>query len=275
MSTETQFCYTTLRYEHDIRTEEFLNVGILLWAKAGRPVFRYTENRTRLQNVFPGVDASEVIDALRELGRSLNEARRTAGADNLMEIAHTALPEDASSLKWSAISFGKTSDPVGASETIFREMVERYEKVKKKKVRTDDDLWTEFEVLLQGFKVVHHFHRTSVSSPLKSYRFDHAWRNECPHIIAPISLDAETREGVVSKATHWTGQVIDLARSSEEFTIDMILGRPSAIGFAEAYENAVDFLEGNASDSRMKVIREQDQTALAAKVASEITSHLL
>jgi hypothetical protein len=45
MKTEIEYMYALLRYEHDIRTEEFLNVGVLFWAPEQRKLrFKYTES---------------------------------------------------------------------------------------------------------------------------------------------------------------------------------------------------------------------------------------
>jgi hypothetical protein len=62
MKTEREYRYAVLRYEHDIRIEEFLNLGLLFWVLDDKKLkFKYTENKSRLSGAFPDSNPSEIL----------------------------------------------------------------------------------------------------------------------------------------------------------------------------------------------------------------------
>jgi hypothetical protein len=67
---------------------------------------------------------------------------------------------------------------------------------------------------------------------MRKYEFEHSWKNNPRHIIAPISLDAEKPEFIADKATEWMGRILDLNRSDDEFTLALVLGRPQRNEFS-------------------------------------------
>jgi hypothetical protein len=111
--------------------------------------------------------------------------------DDLLKIAHSVLPKDDSSLQWSCPSAGVTDSVDSTLEEIYHGLVTRYEHRRNKAIRSNTDVWKDFERRLRSHHVLHLIRKTSVRSPMRKYEFDYAWRNHQPHIIAPVSLDAE------------------------------------------------------------------------------------
>jgi hypothetical protein len=276
MKPEFAYRYTVLRYEHDVRTQEFLNVGLLFWVpKKSRLIFRHTDKKTRLAAAFPGVEGEELIDSLRALASRLAQLEPSQmEATDIFAFARRALPLDDSSLKWSAASGGLAENPETAFERVFNGLVSKYEKRRERHVRTNGDLWRCFAEQLRPYDVLRHFHQAVVNTPMRRYEFDYAWRNHCPHIVAPVSLDGETRDAVADKATRWAGQIMDLGRSREEFRLNVVLGEPSKGDFHEAYESAVELLSRDPSTNRIRVVQESEISNFADQIATEIKSHL-
>jgi hypothetical protein len=276
MKPEFAYRYTVLRYEHDVRTQEFLNVGLLFWIpNKYRLVFRHTDKKSRLTAAFPDAEADELIDSLRQLANRITDIEPSQmKSDDLLAFAHLALPSDDGSLKWSAPSAGCTDNPQAALGDVFDRLVARYERRRERRVRTNNDLWHVFANHLRPYDVLQHFHQAVIKTPMRRYEFDHSWQNHCPHIVAPVSLDGGTKEAVADKATQWAGQIMDLDRSREDFKLNLVLGEPAQSAFHLAYESAVELLARDASSDRIRVVQETEMPLFAEELAEEMRTHL-
>ena len=270
MKTELSYRYTVLRYEHDVRTEEFLNVGVLFWVpEKSKLDFLFADRAKRLTAAFPGVEADQLARSLKEL-KSKVQSLEPASSDDVLSIAHRVLPSDDSSFKWSTTRAGHAENPQAALERAFHCMVTRYEQKREKHVISDKDLWHEVKERLRPHNVLHLFHPATIKSPIREYHFDHSWRNGRPHILVPVSLDAETRESVADKTTKWVGQIMDLSRSRDDFRLNLVLGEPAAAALHAEYRSAIELLESGRDDSRMRIIPHAEVSRFAKSLAEEI-----
>jgi hypothetical protein len=276
MKTEREYRYVLLRYEHDVRTEEFLNLGVLFWVPSNKELkFRYTENKSRLSAVFPDSNPSEVLQCVKELTARSERLEVNACPDaELLTIAHSILPKDDSSLRWSRPSAGVTDSIESTLEEVYHDLVTRYEHKRTRAVRSNTNVWKDFEFRLKPHHVLHLISQTVVRSPMRKYEFDHSWRNHRRHIIAPVSLDAEKPEGIADKATEWTGRILDLNRSTDEFTLALLLGKPQKREFLSEYQSAVELLKNKTKSDRMKVISAAEVDAFASRTLEEMKAHI-
>jgi|SRR5271166_3109495 len=277
MKTEREYRYVLLRYEHDIRTEEFLNLGLLFWVPSDKKLkFRYTQNKSRLSAAFPDSNPSEILQCLKEIARRSEqlEGLNESPTDDLLKIAHSILPKDDSSLRWSRPSAGVTDSIDSTLEEVYLGLVTRYEHRRTREVRSNIDVWKDFELRLRPHHVLHLISQTCVRSPMRKYEFDHSWRNHQRHIIAPVSLDAEKAEGIADKATEWTGRMLDLNRSTDEFTLALLLGEPQKKDLLSEYQSAVELLKNQTKPDRMKVVSAADVETFASKTLEDMKAHI-
>ena len=83
------FGFLIVRYVPDLVREEFVNIGVLIWARADTqpPVIRFTQDWTRLRNLANDVD-TDMLQALEEdLSRALADA---PGVDSLINLIQEA-----------------------------------------------------------------------------------------------------------------------------------------------------------------------------------------
>jgi hypothetical protein len=115
------YTYTILRYIHDMRNGEFINVGVVAYMPASsgsleshkaRLVFRIDEHHDRALCVFPDLHIEAYRLAIQSVTRTLDDqARRievgiTPDYHNVMAIAYRAHPADDSGLRWSPVASG-------------------------------------------------------------------------------------------------------------------------------------------------------------------------
>ena len=142
MTGQRSYTYTTLRYVHDVRTGEFLNVGVVLHAASlGQLAFRTRKTFGRARRMFPDLDSDAFQTAMRAVDRALAaQALRLADDGDAVSIARRALPADDSTLQWSALGSGVSDDLTKALDRLYARMVTRYDTHSTPR-KTDDDVW--------------------------------------------------------------------------------------------------------------------------------------
>jgi hypothetical protein len=84
----------------------------------------------------------------------------------------------------------------------------------------------------------------------------------------------KTRETVADKTTPLVGQMMDLARSKENFMLHVVLGKPTAKNLQAEYASAIELLAHGADKARMQLIEQEEVPSFANRVAAEIKAHL-
>lgn len=137
MTSHIAYNYAILRYIHDITTGEFINIGVVLYAPEVKFIDAICNNTcNRVAKIFPDVNASHlksIIDHIqiqfKRYGEKFQQSitQQLAEFESLSYIMHHILPVDDSSLQWSPIGVGLTSDPKVTLGDLFERMVMRYD----------------------------------------------------------------------------------------------------------------------------------------------------
>src|SRR5258706_6997142 len=143
MRNKLPYTYTILRYVHDVMTGEFVNVGVVMHASSQRRVLAKTRTTIgRIRGVFPDLDRNAFTSAMQAVQRSLGTIAKddALSEGDATAFAHQAVPRDDSSLQWSPLGSGLTSDLDGTFERLYERFVARYDSLSRHR-RTDDDIW--------------------------------------------------------------------------------------------------------------------------------------
>lgn len=145
--TNIPYTYVALRYVHDIGTEEFVNVGVVMHAPEARfakAEFRHTY--ARLSHMFPGFDPehfkrmmsgmeARFLELSRQIREEMDFGNRPGDA---RELARSVLPEDDSSLQWSEMGGGVSADLEKTLESLFQRLVMKYDSKQERDSRDDE-----------------------------------------------------------------------------------------------------------------------------------------
>lgn len=137
MSEPEPYSYTVLRYVHDVVAGEFLNVGVVVHVATRRTLLVKTQTSTgRLRSAFPDIDLHVFRDMIRSVENGVSKlAGRLACAPRLprgpdaRSHATRVLPDDDSSLQWSPVGHGVTSDASKTLERLFARYVAKHDKL--------------------------------------------------------------------------------------------------------------------------------------------------
>lgn len=279
MTSRAKYSYSVLRYIHDITTGEFVNIGVVFYSQDAS-YFNYSIRSTtkRVSDFFPEVRARQfralikpVKDGLERLKANLSPSLFKEASGNLDSVLKSVLVRDDSSLVWSPISFGVTSDVEQTFSKIFSRQVERFNIKSSFAGRPDEEIWRNFRRDLEKRNLLRYFEKKTISSHDDEVEFPFAWKNGVWHCIEPISLDLSAADSIKDKAHRYLGQLLSVRDSREEFKVYLVVGRPSLPSLQEAFNKAISILEKIPGDK--EIYTEDDSGALAERLLNQIESH--
>ena len=275
--TQQPYTYTTLRYVHDVRTGEFLNVGIVLCVPdTGCALFRNRKTYGRAKAVFPDLDGDAFRDAMSAVDRALTKVVRAAASGgraigDAISFARMALPADDSTLQWSPVGSGVTDDPAKALDRLYKRLVVRYDASTQPR-RSDADVWRPVrdKINQRNIKIV--LEEKVVAGTADKVTFKHAWRNGLWHAYEAVSLDLADSEGIKDKARRWRGHLDAVASGAQEkLKVNFIVGAPKGNGLHAAYRNALAILR--QAEFQPKVFEENQTDQLVDEIEDEFRTH--
>jgi hypothetical protein len=148
MTEKHSYSYTVLRYVHDVTTAEFVNVGLVLHSRAAG-VLRVETRRTigRIKDFFPDFNRRAFVSAMKAVNRAFDSIAKKLADGTFLDkdgdagaFARRAVPIGDSSLQWSPIGTGLTSDIDRTFVRLYERFVSRYD-THTQYLRTDNDVW--------------------------------------------------------------------------------------------------------------------------------------
>lgn len=278
MTEKLPYTYTVLRYLHDVATAEFVNVGIVLHCPKQRYLgakLRHTHGR--FSDLFPDLDATAFRSSMTAIERALAAAGQAYKTEDLFRpetdaaaMARSVLPADDTSLQWSPLGSGLTSDPERQLDHVYGRLVGRYDE-KQRPRRTDADVWRPVRERLERAHLDTKLTQKVIRSSADEIEFKHAWKNGVWHCYEPVSFDLADADGIKNKARRWTGHLAAVSDASEQFRPTFIVGAPSDRKLMKAFEDALVILR--KSPVPTEVFNEGEADKLVASIEAEIAAH--
>jgi hypothetical protein len=279
MTERHPYTYTILRYVHDPRAGEMLNVGIVVHVASERLLLARTRPTFgRVKDAFPDLIGPAFTESMRALDRAIGRvAKELAEAQLFVEgsdaasLARLALQVDDSSLQWSPVGSGLTDDPNATLERLFERLVRRHDGQTPRR-RTDDDVWRPLRDRLAERRVHIPFEEKVIRGSLDSITFGRAWKNGVWHAYEPVSLDMADGDGVMDKTRRWLGHLAAVKDAqSEQLRLHFILGAPQDGALHRDYLRAVALFR--KADLAPEVIEEDGIDGLVTQIETELRAH--
>jgi hypothetical protein len=271
------YTYTVLRYVHDARAGEMLNVGIVL--HTGHQLLVTTRHTySRLKDAFPDLDGEAFRSAMRAVERAIHALAKDLAATTLfsgqgdaLSLARKALPADDSALQWSAAGSGLTADPEATLARLFQRLVSGNDENSPRR-RVDEEVWRPIRDKLAARDVFVPFQPKVITGALDSITFEHAWKNGVWHVYEPVSLDMVDRDGIMAKTHRWLGHLAAVQDGvCDPLKLHFILGAPQDAALEPAYAKALAlFRQASLSP---EVLEESEIDDLVARIEGEVRVH--
>lgn len=272
--------YAVLRYVHDPLTQEFLNVGVLLYAPEARHLgLLATDKYSRLSDAFLHINGSDFRSFMQALARRVESIRRRWEKNDWVspppDAIDTVLPQimlpDDSSYVFGGIGGGITDDPVQELQNLYDRFVKRYMESEEKTRRDDKQV---LQIYLNEFRkreIVEHLQPKRIETGKFFYDFDLAWKNERWHPFEPVSFDLAQEGSIQNKASRWIGNIASMRKSSELGTVYLLVGKPQDSQLQDAYENALYNLRESVEGVRL--VEENEAGQFSNEIARIIQEH--
>ena len=277
---KTQYSFSTLRYIHDIVTGEFINVGVVVFAREARFLGCLCSPRFgRLSKMFLEIDGNHFKQITRYIQDKITEeGDRLVSELDLKPIPNTVsgyttriLPVDDSSLQFSPEGYGITENPAETLEKLYDRLVEHYCEKKDQKKRTEDDVWKSFKKPLEEKHLLLKLIPHQFFAKNYDYEFKHCAKNGRWHIQEPLSFDLVEAASITDKANSWLGRITSLTDGGEKFKLNLLLGAPQDDSLKSAYVKAQNIL--HTMKCEHEFIREEDADTFADSLKSAIEEH--
>lgn len=244
-TTMSKYQYVILRYVHNVSTEEFVNIGVVMWLPEERRLLHsISEKYSRLSCFFENFNGPGYRRMVRHLSSVFRAAeRRPLGeVPTVAELVDQIVPKDSSCFQWSSVMTGVANNPEERLGKLFSSIVERHYVKQARQRRDEEDI---YNGLIEGLRRHHLGPRVEQDVEIQgehfAYKFKLGWQNGTRQVLEPISLDYVKGAEVVEKAHLWSGRLLDLSRA-DEFSMTGVVAPPHDERLQPSYARAVAIL---------------------------------
>jgi len=275
------YTYATLRYVHDLATQEFFTVGVaVLSPEEDFLAFHFRRSLGLAGEIFNGTTLRNFRALMRTIESRSKQIQAAFEAnvlatgmpaslgDHLLEF----FPEDDSALQWSEIRSGLTSDVRATATRLFARYCGKYDRAKSRDRVTDRDAWQTFHRELVDRRLDPFFSEKRIQGKVDDVKFPFAWKNGIWHCIEPISFDLADGDSIRDKAHRHVGEISAIRDANEAFAVYFVATPPGTPGLDDAFNKAVKLLEG-APHEGINVICAGNEGDLLDDFAKRIQTH--
>ena len=280
MTQPRPYTYTILRYVHDARAGEMLNVGVVLHIAADhRLLVKTRDTFGRMKRAFPDLDGDAFRSAMRSVERAVRLVADDLAATTLLNekgdaasFARKAMAADDSALQWSPVGSGLTDNPEATLARLFDRLVLANDDRTAPRRRVDEEVWRPVRDKLAERNIHVPFEEKVVAGALDTITFQHAWKNGSWHVYQPVSLDLADNDGIMDKTRRWLGHLAAVGDGVQDpLKLHFILGAPQDPALDKTYRKAVALLRKAALAP--EVVEEGEVDALVARIEDEVRAH--
>jgi len=251
MTSEMQtYTYSILRFIPDIRTGEFLNVGVALHSRENNvALIKCRDTFARIKSLNNKVDGYGLLRILKSIKSEYNTLALSSANELKLEpinsvfsICSAVLPKDDSSLQWSEVRSGKCKNLNSELSRMYERFVS-YADEESTTRKTENDIWREFSKEIAKHRFSQPLKPHTITTTDDKVGFEHAFKNGIWHCVQPLSFDLMHSQNMRDKAHKWIGQLASVSKSDEKFKVYFLIGKPSDSNLVDSYENAKSILK--------------------------------
>lgn len=233
-----KYQYQILRYTHDQFTQEFGNIGIVLFApEKGFLSCKVINRFARLSNFFGEINGHFLISSLNHfekkileitesnsIGQFQNEKKDTT---SLEAITSFILPKDDSALFLTEVNYGIDIDPSIALEELYERIVEKYNSEGNADKHTDYYAWRKaYKEYFDKYDITSKLEKHTIETKKDRIAFDKAWKNGTWHCYQSLAFDLKREDSIKNKVYKWSGIIKELETAKEELNLYFLTTSP-------------------------------------------------
>jgi hypothetical protein len=277
---KTQFHFSLLRYVYDPLTQEFVNIGVVLYSPQERFLrAEFTNRYGRISRMFGRIDGASFRSTVSYIQRMIsNASERINGGllfsdpkEGLDAILREVLPPDDTAIRFVAGGVGLSENLSETLRSLYDRYVARYESPGEQAHRDDNDVWKIYQAPLRLKEVYSRFVPKTITARDYEYEFERSWKNGVWHLFEPVSFDLLDERSILEKASRWLGRAVSLSDSRDAFKLFLLLGEPVDAKLRGAFQRAENLLA--RIPVRRELVREREAEQFAEEIEHEFESH--
>jgi len=260
-----EYEYQVLRYIHDIMTEEFVNVGLIIYA----PKLKYLNSKStykysRFSSLYGDLPGKYIVKNIKHFENMIDTYSNRINSEvsfkqynSIIDITSRILPKDNSSLQLSEIKKGLTLDINRTFEEIFYRYIGKFEKTIIKKSRSDDDAWKNvYKKYFKKYEIDKNLTTHIINTKQDKFIFDYSIKNGVYHCYQPISFDLLDATDIKEKTYKWFGKLNILSTSEEKFKLSLLTLFPRDRDKSDLVNWVISLLETQKKNIQMEIVKE-------------------
>lgn len=279
---KTPYTYCLIKYMHDPKVGEMLNIGVLLCSPETSFVgIRLNRHYERLSKTFAGFDGEHYRGVTDGIENATNKLRPRSDVSELFQISEKIetvedivkliSPDRGLSIQFGPMLAGLAEYPDSELEHIFEQSVVSQYPQKGKAGRDDEQVWHHYKRSLHEKRIDIYLESKTFASESYEYKFDHAFKNENWHVLKPVTMDYANAQTIQDRATKVLGEASALDGNREIGTYYILLGEPQLESHKSAYNKAKNLL--NKIPIKKEIIEEDDAEDFANELAGYMQEH--
>lgn len=276
-----KYQYKILRYVHDHISNEFVNVGIVLYDPTTKFLCAKTISRySRLSNFFLDVKGHEVISYLKAFVNNVNNVANSFNElfahnyTDLDEVMSEVMRKDDFSIVYTETKYCIDVQPDIALEDAFNRYVNKYINEVDREVQNDIKVWRKvYKKFFDKYKITDNLTTHTVRTSHDSIEFDKAWKNGHWNCFQSLSFNLKRSDAVKNKVYKWSGILGELETSDQDIHLYLLTSIPHADKKLNKFIS--DSLTKHESQSlKVTLVHEEEAENLAKKVKLQMDNHL-
>ncbi|MFW9940383.1 MAG: DUF3037 domain-containing protein [Candidatus Thorarchaeota archaeon] len=273
--------YQILRYLPDRVNAEFVNVGLVFYAREERYLrSNFINKAKRLSSFFYGLDTHHILQTIRHFQDEFNKEANKINNElawseltSIQKITSRLLVKDDTALVFSEVYKGIDVSLDSAFESLCNQLIFKYDTSKReRKTLSDSDVWNKI--------YRHYFKKTGLESKLKehivkteyaSITFSKAWKNQNWRCYEPVSFDLKRREDVQNKVLQWSGVIKWLETSLEPIEVQLLSVLPAEKDLRDMTIHALK--DQHPGNSTFDLIGEDEVEEFAQQLSLDFAEH--
>jgi hypothetical protein len=275
------FQYQILRFLPDRVSEEFLNLGVVVYDKQTKQLaVEIIEKTGRLSQVFPESNTRYILKTIKHIDTRLKIIADQLSKEFEFEknneislITKRALPKDDSALFFTESQNILDIDINSVSTYLFDRLIGVNQSDSEKEFRNDKEVWSKvYKQYFDDLNISKHLTPAKINTKFNPVEFEHTWRNGHLNFFEPVNFDLEKLESIRNKVFRWSGQIDELKTANEHSHLYLLSILPKNDLKVRSFIN--DFLSSKSSEEvKVEIVTPENVEDITKGLKVEFESH--
>lgn len=268
------FEFQILRYQHDLVTEEFVNIGVVVFQPDDKFLSaEVLSTYSRISHFFSEANGIDLLRSLKQFKSNINHISKQLGHlyqehSNIESITSSILHIDNSSLYLTKPSKRLDINGDAAIDDLFNRFVTKY--VDNYSIPHDDKyVWKRvYKKYFDKYDVTKQLGNHSVTTSNDIIEFDKAWKNGIWNCYQTLSFDLKREEAIKNKVYKWSGILGELETTRESINLYLLTTNPKKKHLRKFISDKLSL--NPTKNLKVNIVAEKDADNFAKQVKEEL-----